>query len=478
MDIIPLVLFWGLAILSFSRGPAALIYLLFASMPFGAFAVVSPSLTAGLTLTPSPMLALLFMVRIFATVGGLNFLASLVMKPQRLSLLLAFWVAAGAATIFLPSLFYRQTNVIPLRAISGGGGPSLLEPTPQNISQLAYLTISIFLVFAFAYHFRDRQARGSALGALLVGATVTIATGILDYLSQSLPIALLLEPFRTATYALLTDAELMGVKRIVGLMPEASAFGNLCIAFLSAVYFFRNALLSESPGRAALLPVLIVALASMVWLSTSSAAIVGLIVFATVIVGEWLWRSLTGSRSPYVRKGLAVEFWTMAGLCVALSLMTLAEPASWNPVFEKFDTIILSKGNSSSFEERSMWNAVSIGALLDTYGLGVGLGGTRASNAVVALASNVGIIGAFLYYGFLVSAFLSRAPNSDDVESAIAHGARWSYIAPFATAVLVGTTADFGLFNAWLYGLAIAATGSTSQRQFSLGGDPYGHYSR
>lgn len=477
MDIIPLVLFWGLALLSFSRGPAALIYLLFASMPFGAFAVISPALTAGLTLTPSPMLALLFMVRIFTTVGGLNFLASLIMKPQRLSLLLAFWVMAGAATIFLPSLFYRQTNIIPLRAIAGGG-PSLLEPTPQNISQLAYLSISVFLVFAFTYHFRDRKARQSALRALLVGATVTIATGILDYSSQSVPIAFFLEPFRTATYALLTDAELMGAKRVVGLMPEASAFGNLCIAFLSAVYFFRTALFSDSAGKAALVPVVIVALASMVWLSTSSAAIAGLIVFAAVVMAEWLWRRLASSRSLHTHKGLAVEFWTMASLCVALSLMTLVDPASWDPLFEKFDTIILSKGNSSSFEERSMWNAVSISSLLDTYGLGVGLGGTRASNAIVALVSNVGIIGALLYYGFVASVFLSQAPRLDGRDHAIAHGARWSYIAPFATAVLVGTTADFGLFNAWLYGLAIAATACTAPRYFSFGGDPYEHCSR
>ena len=45
-----------------------------------------------------------------------------------------------------------------------------------------------------------------------------------------------------------------------------------------------------------------------------------------------------------------------------------------------------------------MWNHVSWNALLSTYGLGVGLGGTRTSNFAVSLVSSVGLLGATFYF--------------------------------------------------------------------------------
>jgi hypothetical protein len=63
--------------------------------------------------------------------------------------------------------------------------------------------------------------------------------------------------------------------------------------------------------------------------------------------------------------------------------------------------MVLKKTESSSFDERSMWTIVSLRALIDTFGIGVGLGGTRASNSLVAVASNVGLVGVFLYIGII-----------------------------------------------------------------------------
>ena len=41
-------------------------------------------------------------------------------------------------------------------------------------------------------------------------------------------------------------------------------------------------------------------------------------------------------------------------------------------------------------------------------------------------------------------------------------GLRWTYVAPFVGSLLVGTTPDFGLFNAFLYGFAAAITSVAS----------------
>ena len=112
-----------------------------------------------------------------------------------------------------------------------------LQPTTQNLSQLAYMTISIITVFAFACVLKRPGWWTAILQGLLLGGVVAIVTGLLDMAGQASPIGAALAPFRTASYALLTDVEILGAKRVVGLMPEASAYGGLCISLIAALHF-------------------------------------------------------------------------------------------------------------------------------------------------------------------------------------------------------------------------------------------------
>ena len=168
-----------------------------------------------------------------------------------------------------------------------------------------------------------------------------------------------------------------------------------------------------------------------VWLSTSSAAYVGLMLFGLVAVLEWIWRAAVLHRSAPGRRGLTVEFWLAGGALAGLMLVILVAPGLLDPVVGLFDTMILRKTSSSSFAERNMWTATSWGAALRSYGIGVGVGSTRASSSVVGVVSSTGFLGAV----------------------------RWSFLPPFATSLLIGISADFGLAFGFLYGLA-AAVGS------------------
>lgn len=463
MDIVVVLLFWLIAAIACLRGAASLVSVLMVSLSFGSFAVISPAATAGLTLTPAPMLALILIGRVFATLSGLNYLASLVMKPCRMTLLLIFWIYATLATYFLPRFFYRQADIIPVR-FEGVSTVTLLEPTTQNISQIAYLSISIFAVLAFACHFRDADNRLKGIRALLFGAYAAIITGLLDFIGQHVPIGAFLEPFRTATYALLTDVEMFGGKRVVGLMPEASAYGSTCLALLSALYFFRH-VLADKPSRALLVFLGLAGLLAFTWLSTSSAAIVGLAVFMMAAGTNWIWRGITTSGGELLNRSLAFEFWIVALTISLVSIATLIDISIWNPVIEMLDDLIFTKGGSSSFEERSLWTSTSLNALFQTYGLGVGVGSTRTSNAIVAMFSNVGVVGGLLFYSFVIFALMRKAGDGG-INDATAHAARWAFIAPFAAAALVGGSPDFGIVNAWLFAAAIAAT--TTARPWSM----------
>ncbi len=455
MEAIPIAVFWSIAVWTLFRKKQALMYLFFASMPFGSFAAVPTEVTGGLTLTPTPIVAILLIARQLGSTRGLTQALDAALKKSGLLLLFLFWLVAAIVTAFMPRFFAGAVEIVPVRAGALADTASLV-PTTQNVSQFVYISISVLTVFTFARMLRPAPMRRHALAALTLGAALTAFTGGLDLASQYLPLQPILDLFRTASYALLTDVEILDSKRVVGLMPEASAFGGLALAFLASLYFFRRAM-PAGHLRSRVVPVLMALLLLLVWLSTSSAAYLGLGLFAAAAASEWCWRLIASGRNPHLRRGLASEFWLGTTAICVLLLVVIATPHVLTPMRDMFDVMVLQKSSTSSYEERNMWTRVSLNALLATNGLGVGLGGTRASNFAVALASNAGVLGAAFYFMFVLQTLvIRRAPPGDAEGRALLSAVRWSCLPPFFTSLMIGTTPDFGLLNAFLFGFAVA----------------------
>lgn len=455
MDALPIAIFWALALYGLVGKPSLLLYLFFGSMPFGAFAVVPPQLTSGLTLTPTPMVVVLIIIRTLGTLAGMRFFMESALTPRRMLLLFLFWIVALFTTLFMPFLFYGEINVIPMRRLL----PTLgipLEPGAQNFSQMTYLSISILAVFAFTRVLLKPGELQVALKAMCLGALLVVITGLLDYASLYVPISPLLEPFRTASYTLMTEVELFGGKRVVGLMPEASTYGSLCIYFLGLMYFLRHAM-ADRFLREKAAPALVGLLLLFIWLSTSSSALVGLAVFGLVALAEWAWRKSHARALGH--RGLGFEFWgALAALCI-FGMVLLFSPALLDPMILKINEMVLNKTQSDSYEERTMWTAVGWKALLDTYGLGVGVGSTRTSNFATAVFSNTGVLGGLLFFGFVALTLLRRLPGSaDSLSRSILGGVRCCFLPAFIVALLAGTSADFGSTNAFLFAMALAVS--------------------
>ena len=455
MESIPIVLFWACALLGLFGKSHALLYLFFASMAFGSFAVVPPELTSGLTLTPTPVVALLIILRSLCSLGGMKFCVAALRSPKRLLLLFMFWLVALVTAFFMPRLFAWEVIIIPVRLTLATVGEPLI-PSPQNFSQLAYLTISVFATLAFARTLRAAEQRQHALQAMCLGATMVVMTGLLDYMAQYVALDGVLQPFRTATYALMTEVQILGNKRVVGLMPEASAFGSLCLSFLCLLYFFRPAIASRWL-RLRVVPLLIYALVMLIGLSTSSSAYVGLSMFALVAVIEWLWKNGRKSGTSFANRSLGFETWSALAALTGLAVIVMFKPSLLDPVVGMINESVLQKMQSSSYEERSLWTAVGWQALVDTWGLGVGVGGTRTSNFAAAVFSNTGVIGGLLYFAFVLQSLRRKLPSGSDGSCrTMLHALRCAYLPPFLISLLVGTTTDFGTLNAFLYGLALA----------------------
>ena len=73
------------------------------------------------------------------------------------------------------------------------------------------------------------------------------------------------------------------------------------------------------------------------------------------------------------------------------------------------DELIFNKPLTSSFYERSHWNAIAWDALVSTWGLGIGFGSTRTSSWFAAIISSTGLIGAAFMGVFLVQTFARRS---------------------------------------------------------------------
>jgi hypothetical protein len=452
MEAVAIVAFWSIVAWTLSRPAHALIYLFFASLPFGSFAAVPTSATGGLTLTPTTVAALLLIARRLGSARGLARALDAALTPSTALLLTLFWAVAGIATLFMPRFFAGRVPVVNVALAE----VMTLRPTAQNVSQFVYISISVLVVLAFADLLRTASARRHALHALCLGAEVAVVTGFVDFLSQYLPMEGLLDPLRTANYALLTTDEILDSKRVVGLMPEASSFGCLVLAFLVSLYFFRRAM-PAGRVRERVVPALMGALLLLGWLSTSSAAYLGLGAFGAVAVAHWCRRALAPGRDADLRHGLARELaWSVAVLWV-LALAGIARPGLFDPIARMLDTMVLQKTATASYEERSMWTRVSWEALMATHGMGVGLGGTRASNSAVALASNAGLAGAACYFLFVFQClFLRRVARADAQGRALRSALRWSFVPSFLASLTIGSTSDFGVFNAFLYALSIA----------------------
>ncbi|MEM9763806.1 MAG: hypothetical protein AAF968_15080, partial [Pseudomonadota bacterium] len=369
MTVIPVALFWALAAWAMvSRGPA-LLYLFFAVLPFGSLTAVPPAVTGGLSILPGPILGLLLAARYLGDPAGLRFVLSIGLSQRRLLLLTAFWIVALVTTLFMPRIFAGQVSVVPVREVLYGAQP--LVPTSQNISQFAYLTLSVLMVFTFARIGRDPTLRQHLLAAMMLGATIAVVTGLLDLASHFVPISPVLDLFRTATYSILADVEVLDQRRVIGLMPEASSYGGLTIGFLTALYFLAPAIENRQLRR--LVAPLVGILVVMAYLSTSSAAYVGLAVFAGLAGLHWAGQRLApGNRAK--RHVLGLELALGLGGTAAIVMVILAAPGLFDPVINLVERMVFEKASSASFEERSYWTAVSWQALLDSGGIGVGVG--------------------------------------------------------------------------------------------------------
>ena len=427
---------------------APLIVALFASLAFGSTAIVTLSALGG----SSPLIYTPFVLLLFATAAGrksamADFGLALKKVPAAW-LVMAVTCYAIFSAILFPRLFADATTVFNTAprilsaadAYVGGGVKEMpLGPSSGNITQTAYFALGALMFLTFTI----LLLRGDNLTAIRRGffafCAINALFGVLDLAGKFIGEQDILWPIRTASYSMATSAAEAGFWRIAGGHPEASAFGGAALA--SVAFTFTYWRVTSSTFALVLTLVLL----SLLILSTSTTAYVGLAILAIPVVGSAVV-SMLRLRLTRVEIFLAASVLLLfaAALSTALLNEKLADAFS-----ELFETAVLSKGSSSSSLERGYWNAKSVDAFLDTAGFGVGMGSSRASSWIIAVVSQLGVVGSLLM-GLMVleltfgaRGLLRRAGNSE--AAALALSARACALAILVSASVSAGSADPGV---------------------------------
>ena len=292
-----------------------------------------------------------------------------------------------------PRIFAGAIDVTPLRPLltSDLFATTPLEPTTQNLTATLYI-VGAFLLTVISYLVcRQRGGAATVVSGLVWMGALHVFLGILGVLAFGTPLDAFLDLFRNNSYAQL-GLEYGNFVRIRGLSPEASTYAafGFCLFVANCELWFRL-VRPTATGTVAL------ALATILFFSTSSTAYVALLTYGLiVIIRSFLVPDLL---TTYHVKAIAKTL----GLLIFLTAIIFAVvPGAPAQVWDMIRHMTVDKSDSSSGQQRLFWAMQGWEAFKASYGLGIGPGSFRSSSMASALMGSTGIIGIVTFCTYLV----------------------------------------------------------------------------
>ena len=366
-----------------------------------------------------------------------------------------FWLMSlviyGVITGYLmPRMLAGTTQIIPLGVpldYAATGSTVPLGPVSSNLTQAIYLVGDV-ACFVMIVAVASTEAGFAAVTAGVVAYVAgNVLFALLDILTYNTGTQWLMEPIRNATYTLHIDEEVSGLKRIVGSFTEASAFAGqtlLAVGFVGTLWVCGR--------RPVLYGTLALASLALVVLSTSSIGLAGTPPLLMILYVTALARRGIDFRRPFTSAAILCA----PLLVIAVILAAQLNDEAWKPIYDYIDVLIFSKQGSDSAIERGSWNSFGLQNFFDSYGIGVGLGTSRASSFWIALLSNVGLPGTIFYLLFAASAFLRRRGIPGTFYSDVRLAARNGCLSLIVGSSFAGATVNQGLLFYLLAAIACA----------------------
>ena len=348
----------------------------------------------------------------------------------------------------------------------GEGTQTPLYLTLHNVTQVLYLIFGGMIAICVAHWNLNQADRNETERVILFSASFIAAWGLFQFFCNvtglPYPDFIFNNSGSASGQGFAQTLGEVGIGRISSATVEPSVFAQSLIALLPLAlpaWLRKGSVFSTRIDRWCSL-LFVVALI----LSTSSTAYLGLMVLS-VLVGPMLVRVRMLSRAK------AMKFAAMAIIVfiVFAGLAALSVPVVRNVA----DTVLLSKGSSGSGIERLMTITLAFGYFQKYPILGIGWGSATSHDLIVKLLSNVGVVGAFVFFGAMLAVLRAnwhtmRSLSDSFGLSRIAWMLALSVF--LSTSVLIGFPLAFG--NFWLIlGMAIA-TSRPEEKDRALGAIP------
>ena len=430
------------------KGPMRGLWVLMATTRFGVAAAFNLPAAGGASIMVTDIAAITMFTLLWLEPCSTSRLLGTMRPFQPGFFLILLIVFSAVSAILFPRLFEGQTEVFGIdRSANTAGIISVgLHATTGNLTQLFRVLLDGFTFFTLATVFREEPETATVVRAMAVAAFLNVALGWLDVMTGMVGAGILMEPIRTANYAIMADVAMAGLKRMIGGFSEASSFGYYTLGMFGfwLVYWLR-ATPSRLTGWALVMTALVLVR------STSSSAYVSMAAFLVTVGAIAVARDLGRSAD---RRILSLVIWGVIGIWLA-ALAVGAGYALIDDVKAFFDRALFDKLDTASGIERMSWNLRAFQNFTDTALMGAGLGSMRASNWLLACLGSIGVIGTGLYLAFLGALFAAPARREDRDRAAAIAGLQAGCLAMFISAMLTQPTPDLGIIFFAMAGLAV-----------------------
>jgi len=300
----------------------------------------------------------------------------------------AFVVVAVLGVLILPASFQGITVDVPREGI-GNVGP--LRPTFSNWGQAGYLGIN-FLLVVYALRTMRRWAQvEDAAKAVHLAAGLVVGLGIYQLISlfYGLPYPDTVINNNLGAYQAYHQT-LLDQVRMSSPFSEPSNFAAFLVSYLG----FCVVLVARR-GAPIWASLWLGTVALCLLLSTSTTAYAA----GGVLLGLFIVLALFGrvrAQRAAARRYAARLVLGVALAGAALFLGAWLSGTSWR-LRDVLETATAFKSESRSYQDRLGSDLRAVGILLDTGGLGAGLGSNRPSSFLTWLLSNTGVVGSGLF---------------------------------------------------------------------------------
>lgn len=313
-------------------------------------------------------------------------------QPRRTSrsaavFLLLFIVYAAISAIINPLLFTGVTysNVktgfeIPLKWETG------------HLNQLFYLVLDVALFFVVSRRCSLGEMR-RALNWFVGGSVLASIIAVFQFICLKTGLHFPAEYLHTnMSYGTFKAYEIGQFSRTNSTFVEASA----------AALFLPPALASAAwrvvirPNWKDLLYTLVILTGLFLTLSATGYLCLFFLACLSIVILWAKWKARTAIRINKLALGAGVSI-------LLLALVAVPSVRSWTA--DLLDTVIFSKKQTFSYQQRTEWNNDALQTAIQTWWLGAGWGICRASSLVPTMLGNVGLPGVALFTAFLAQVF-------------------------------------------------------------------------